>query len=169
MDSTKVCGLEKSLNEFRKDFNLKDGHRNECKECVNKKSKDNYHTKNGKNDEKILIKRRYQQLLDTCHKKFSTHNNLDEISELENEYHEILQNYRREIEKLSSMFNFSIFNKLQDNDLARNIIQEYLSSKNIVVPMNEIIIENVRSNIKISLPNQIYREDISNISRLCSQ
>ena len=75
MKKCRICGLDKELEEFHKKKNMKDGHRNECKECVKDIQKKYKEDPTFVEKRKQYDKKRYEE-------------NRDEILERKKEYHQ---------------------------------------------------------------------------------
>jgi len=89
MKKCRVCGIEKELSEYHKKKNMKDGHRNECKECV-KLINQKYKEKEGfKEKQKEYDKKRYdtsrEQILEN--KKVYHQKNKEKINKKKRDYY----------------------------------------------------------------------------------
>lgn len=101
----RICGIEKSLNEYHIKRGTLDGHRNECKVCVKIIQKKYKETDEFKEKDKEYQKKRYEE-------------KREEILELKKEYHienreKILKNKKEYRDKNNN----EIFKKWRENNL----------------------------------------------------
>lgn len=162
----KICGIEKSLDEFYKNSNTKDGYLNECKKCYNQKQRVKYQSKAKKVDKTLLEQQQYAEEKSEIDQKLLVCNDPDELDKLMLEHNNIIQNYKQKLLERSSTSNFNILNENQDELMVKGKVQEFIMVKRkIILTPEEISIEKFNQIMKIQLPeniklNQNERKDI---------
>lgn len=86
----RICEKAKSINDFHKKKNAKDGHRNECKECIKEIQKKYKEVPGFKEKQKDYDKKRYEEKRDEILKRKKEYHieNRERILEYKKEYRE---------------------------------------------------------------------------------
>jgi hypothetical protein len=82
----KTCNVEKPLSEFHKNYNVKDGYLNECKDCLNRKRKSKYQLLYGKENEFFSAKQTFIGETNEYNRKLLLTEDPDEFQKLCDEY-----------------------------------------------------------------------------------
>ena len=105
----KLCNIKKTLNNFHKDSNIKDGHKNECIECRSTKRKKQYKAEKEKkkpNEIQLIKKELTDKILDKLKKE-------EDLSKLMPELEEIFNNCKTKMNEYEEkkMEGFIVNNK----------------------------------------------------------
>lgn len=151
----KSCKKKKSLNHFHKDEKLKNGCKNECKDCISNKNKKYYKSKNKNDDEYELEKANILiEINETC-QKLTSCDDPDDVGLLSVNLQELTKKYHDKLLEKNMCSSFNIIDKKQDIDFIKGKIQEFMIGKKIMLKPDEIEIEKIPQIIKISLPTSV--------------
>jgi hypothetical protein len=150
----RACQINKNLDEFTKDYKMKDGYKPLCKLCRNQKDRNTYKLRT-RDDEISLVKQQLIEKEAEYWKAVLLTDDPDSLIELKEKHNKDMDEYIRKLSERSLTSHFTIVNQGQDDVLICGKIQEHLMSKRIMIIPDQISIERSDRIIKISLPNEI--------------